>query len=139
MRKSTKSSKRKNKSIDWVPAPDITERILELVFRLDLSWVQTEKIHCVRSTNANTRAYARIWGLTRIWQQALNIPPQYVIEVVAEKFDRVSSHQQDEILLHEIAHIPRNFSGSLVPHTSGRKGSFHDKLHEMIHAYKQSN
>jgi predicted metallopeptidase len=129
--------RKSSKPIDWVDAPDIKLRIVYLVSTINLDWVDTNKIKCFRSTNANTRAYARIWGLSRIWQQALNIPPSYVIEVISEKFDRLNEEEQDKILLHEIAHIPKNFSGSLVPHTRGRKGSFHDKLHEMIHAYKR--
>lgn len=132
MRKSTKSK------IDWKQATDIKLRIKFLVSKIDLDWVDTSRVFCVRSENANTRAIARIWGLSRIWQQTLDIKPAYVLEVVSEKFDRLSEIEQDKVLLHELAHIPKNFSGSLVPHTRGRKGSFHDKLHQFITAYKRS-
>lgn len=132
MRKSTRSK------IDWKQATDIKLRIKFLVEKIDLDWVDTARVFCVRSENANTRAIARIWGLSRIWQQTLDIKPAYVLEVVSEKFDRLSEIEQDKVLLHELAHIPKNFSGSLVPHTRGRKGSFHDKLHQFITAYKRS-
>lgn len=132
MRKSTRSK------IDWKQATDIKLRIKFLVEKIDLDWVDTSRVYCVRSENANTRAIARIWGLSRIWQQTLDIKPAYVLEVVSEKFDRLSDFEQDKVLLHELAHIPKNFSGSLVPHTRGRKGSFHDKLHQFITAYKRS-
>lgn len=132
MRKSTRSK------IDWKQATDIKLRIKFLVKKIDLDWVDTSRVYCVRSENANTRAIARIWGLSRIWQQTLDIKPAYVLEVVSEKFDRLSDFEQDKVLLHELAHIPKNFSGSLVPHTRGRKGSFHDKLHQFITAYKRS-
>lgn len=131
MRKSTRSK------IDWKQATDIKLRIKFLVKKIDLDWVDTSRVYCVRSENANTRAIARIWGLSRIWQQTLDIKPAYVLEVVSEKFDRLSDFEQDKVLLHELAHIPKNFSGSLVPHTRGRKGSFHDKLHQFITAYKK--
>lgn len=133
-----KSRLKTRKSIEWNPAPDIISRIVHLVTQVDIDWVDLDNVHCVRSENANTRAYARIWGLGRIWQQALNLKPAYVLEVISEKFDRLDQEEQDKILLHELAHIPRNFSGSLMPHTRHGAGSFHDKLHKMIAAYKSS-
>lgn len=73
----------------------------------------------------------------RIWQETLGIPASYCIEVISEKFDPLPKHKQAEVLLHEIAHIPKNFSGALVPHSHG-KGSFHDKLKLFLSAYKKS-
>ena len=116
-------------------APDIASRIVHLVGKASIEWVDVSRIHCFRSENANTRAYARIWGLNRVWQKALATSPSYVIEVISEKFDHLPQREQDKILLHEIAHIPKIFSGSLLPHTRRGKGSFHDKLHQLIAAY----
>lgn len=139
LRSRTKTRRRKTRApIDWLDAPDINLAIKSLVSAVEMDWINTAQIHCVRSTNANTRAYARIWGLSRIWQQTLGISPTYVIEVISEKFDKLNDHQKAEVLLHELAHIPKNFSGSLVPHTRHGKGSFHDKLHQFITAYKSS-
>jgi len=134
-----RKSSRSRSKINWHPASDIVFRIKYLVSSIGLDWVDLDNVHCVRSENANTRAYARIWGLGRIWQEALDLKPAYVLEVISEKFDRLSQEQQDKILLHELAHIPRNFSGSLMPHTHRGTGSFHDKLHKMIAAYKKAN
>lgn len=133
--------KRKTKSrqkIEWYPASDIEARIKHLVTSINLDWVDLENLHCVRSENANTRAYARIWGLGRIWQQALGVKAAYVLEVISEKYDKLPGDKKDEVLLHELAHIPKNFSGSLMPHTRRGPGSFHDKLHGMISAYNRS-
>lgn len=127
--------KRNNKKIEWNPAQDIGERVAFLVEKINLTSVNLQALYFVRSINAQTRAYARIWGLGRIWQEALSVPPSYVIEVISEKFDRLAEREKDKVLLHELAHIPKNFTGSLLPHTHHRTGSFHDKLKRMIAAY----
>ncbi len=131
--------RRKQKTVgkvDWVRAPDIHHRVLTLVERLELTWIEPEKIYAVRSTGSSARAYARIWGMSRVWQIAAGLPALYCIEVVAQYFDKLSHKEQDKVLLHELAHIPKNFSGALLAHTHS-KGGFHDKLHEMLASYNR--
>lgn len=125
----------KKKKIDWKNAPDVKKRVLHLIKELEIDWLKTSSIYCFRSENANTRAYARIWGLSRIWQQALKTKPAYVLEVISEKYDELNQLEQDKVLLHEITHIPRNFSGSLMPHIRHGKRSFHRKVDLLISQY----
>lgn len=106
-----------------------------MVTSLGLTWVNYDRVYCYRSNNSRARAYARIWGFNKVWQLALGEDPAYVIEVLSEKFDHLPQKRRDEILLHEIAHIPKNFSGALLPHTRRGKGSFHDKLKTMLSLY----
>ncbi len=120
--------------IEWIKAEDIKDRLDYLIDTLNIDWVDKDMLKALRSTNANTRAYARIWGFSKVWQIALGIEPAYIIEVISEKFDNLPTKEKDKILLHEIAHIPKNFSGSLMPHRHG-KGNFHDKLKQMIKLY----
>ena len=132
------SVRRKSRSsggIDWVNAPDIKKKVASYIKSLGIKNYEVSRIICYRSTGAKTRAYARIWGLSRVWQQALKIKPAYILEVISEKFDRLSEHQKEEVLLHEIAHIPMNFSGALIPHKRRGAGNFHDKLKKMILEY----
>ena len=129
------NTKRKTAKIEWVSAPDIEKKIASLIKNLDIHWVKKENIVSVRSFNANTRAIARIWGLGRIWQIALSVEPKYIIEVVSEKFDRLDDREQNKVLLHEIAHILKNFSGSLVAHTRKGKNSFKGKLDTLVAQY----
>ncbi len=136
--KPKKRKKRNNKPIDWVDAPDIKKKVNTLIKSLGIKNYDITRIICFRSTNAKTRAYARIWGLSRVWQQALNMEPAYVLEVISEKFDHLDQDQKDRILLHEIAHIPMNFSGALIPHKHRGAGNFHDKLEKMISEYRRS-
>jgi len=129
--------KKSNNKVDWLAAPDISSRVDYLISKLNLTWIKSGQIHCYRSTASKARAYARIWGLPRLWQKALGTRPHYIIEVLSEKFDHLPQKKKDEILLHEIAHIPKTFSGALTPHTHRRKGSFHDKLKVFIATYNR--
>lgn len=132
MPKSTKSNK-----VDWEPAPDIKNRLNSLVTSLDMDWINPSEIHAFRSKKSKARAYARIWGLTRIWQKALKKSPAYIIEVLSEKFDSLPESKKDEILIHELAHIPKNFSGSLLPHYKKGSRNFNDKVKRLIVQYKK--
>ena len=130
--------KKRGLRVEWVNAPDIKKRILHLKKTINLSWIKSSKIHCFRSKNSKSRAYARIWGLSRVWQKALKTEPAYVIEVLTERFDRLAKEEQDKVLLHEIAHIPKNFSGSLLPHIRKKgKRNFHDRVDRLVRQYNK--
>ena len=122
--------------VDWKIAPDVKRKILHLVKSLELKWIKPSSIYCFRSTNSSSRAYARIWGFSKIWQLALKRDPAYIIEVLSEKFDKLSPREQDRVLIHELAHIPKNFSGSLLAHIRRRgKRNFHDRVDELFAQY----
>lgn len=127
--------RKKRQKFDWQKAPDIRQRALELVTALKMDSVLFERLFFYRSHGSKSRAYARTWGLPRLWQHALEVEPAYIIEVISRYFDELSRRDQDKVLLHELTHIPKNFSGALVPHTHRRRGSFHNKLEELITRY----
>lgn len=126
------------KNVNWIEAPDIHQRVTHLVKRIGLSYIDPFRIYCVRSEHASARAYARIWGLSKVWQMALQEKPAYIIEVLSQHYDKLPERKRDEILLHELAHIPKNFSGALTAHTHKRKGSFHDKLESYLRMYNKT-
>jgi predicted metallopeptidase len=130
--KGQKFIKSPKNQVNWIPAPDVKVRVKDLLEKLENTSFDASRIFCFRSENTNTRAIARIWGLSRIWQQALDVKPAYSLEVISEKFDRMGKRQQDEVLLHELAHIPNNFSGALVPHIRRGKRNFYTKVKGMI-------
>lgn len=104
------------------PAFDIQKRLEKIVESIGFNHIRIEQLHCFRSQGAHTRAYARIWSFPKIWQMALEMDPHYSIEVIAEKFDKLDRENQDRVLIHELLHIPKNFSGSLLSHRGrGRK------------------
>ena len=100
------------------PAPDVHGRVQIILGNLsnEFKYVIPQNVICMRSHGSKSGAIARIWSLPRIWQKALGTEAHYVIEVVAHRFDKMSSTEKDKVLIHEILHIPKTFSGALRPH-----------------------
>lgn len=136
MRIYRRRKRKTRKPVEWLKDDTIRERVLRLVVDLEIDWVMPDSVHTFRSYNSNSNAIARIWGLNKVWQMALNEDPAYVLEVISERFDDLNEREKDEVILHELAHIPRNFSGSLMAH-SHNKGGFHDKLDEFMRRYRR--
>ena len=102
--------------MEFALAPDIDRLIAKIVIKLKLDHINSRQIVGFRSQGSRSRAQARIWAFPRIWQMALKKPPHYCIEILSEKFDHLKHHDQIRILIHELMHIPKNFSGALLPH-----------------------
>lgn len=97
--------------------------------------VEPLRVFCFESVGSSSRAIARIWSLPRIWQQALNTPAGYCLEIISEKFNRMSPSEQEKVLIHELLHIPKSFSGSLVAHRNSRHRTFrhyHDTVETLF-------
>ena len=97
-------------------APDIQRRLSQIQTKLQLPHIDPQRIVCFRSHGSKARARARIWAFPKIWQMALKLPPYYCIEIISEKFDHLKPDDQIRIIIHELMHIPKNFSGALLPH-----------------------
>ena len=105
----------------WELAPDLQKKVIEIISVLNLSYIDPKRVVVFRSFGSKSRAYARIWSFPKIWQIALELKPHYCIEVLSERFDKLNSRQQRKTLIHELAHIPKNFSGSLLHHGRMKK------------------
>ncbi len=112
-------------------APEIKKTIHLLVEKLRLSHIKSNNIHCIRSFDAKTRAYARIWGMSRLFKEVAHIEPHYIIEVISQRFDKLSEREKIKTLIHELMHIPKTFSGALLSHR-GRYHRINDKEVEKI-------
>jgi predicted metallopeptidase len=97
-------------------APEIKRQIKVLVKELNFSYIKSNQIHCIRSYDAKTRAYARIWGMSRLFKEVAGLEPNYIIEVIAQRFDKLSEREKIKTLIHELMHIPKTFSGALLSH-----------------------
>lgn len=136
---SRKKRTRKSEEINWEEAPDISLAISEIVKSLNLLHVDVERLRIFRSHGSKAYARARIWAFPRIWQQALKLPAYYIIEVISEKFDHLSINDKKRVLIHELMHIPKNFSGSLVSH----RGRYHrintHSVEELFNLYQKAS
>src|SRR3990167_6461176 len=84
-------------------APDIKKMIEVILPQLPFSYIDPKRIVCIRS-------------FPKIWQMALGKPAYYIIEVLSQHFDNMSPDDKIRVIIHELMHIPKNFSGALVPH-----------------------
>jgi predicted metallopeptidase len=116
--------------IRYVEAADVKELADEIIDKLDLFHVVPQFLFCFRSTGSmSERTIARIHGLGKIWQEALNLPPSYTIEVISERFDRLSQVEKEKTIIHELLHVPEAFAGGFRPH----KGYINDRIVERLH------
>lgn len=125
--------------MDLAPAPDVKKMVTRVLSRVSVPYVDAKRIVCMRSFHATSRARARIWSFPRIWQMALNLPAHYVIEVLSEHFDHLSVDDQTRIIIHELMHIPKNFSGALVPHRGRHKRIDHRTVEQFFRLYKEAD
>jgi len=112
-------------------APEIKKQIRLLVKQLNLTHIKINSLHCIRSFDAKTRAYARIWGMAKLFKEVAGLEPNYIIEVNAKRFDKLPPREQIKTLIHELLHIPKTFSGALLSHR-GRYHHINDREIEKI-------
>ena len=104
-------------TLKYLEAPDVKQLVDKIVDNLDLFHVVPRSVHCYRSKGSKSkRIIARIHGFGKIWQEALGLPPAYIIEVLSERYDRLSQEDKEKTLIHELLHIPKGFKGGFRPH-----------------------
>src|SRR3990167_1901039 len=100
----------KAKKLEWQEAKDVKRDINKIVKALELTHIKTPQIYAYRTEGSKARAYARTWMMPKIFQHALEIAPAYVIEVLSKYYDKLSADEKSRVLIHELLHIPKNFS-----------------------------
>jgi predicted metallopeptidase len=100
----------------YTPAPDLQQRMHEIVRTLNLAHVNTERVQCLRSFGSSSRmTIARCHTLGKLMQKAMNTKAFYAIEFL-ERFDKMSKAEQDKTIIHELLHIPKTFGGGFRHH-----------------------
>jgi len=79
--------------------------------KLDLS-----KVVFIRSHGSKSRAIARTLMLPSQWRFVLSPSTIYIVEVLSEKFDKLSCEEKVYVILHELTHIPTAMKGGLRNH-----------------------
>ena len=104
--------------IHYELARDLSERIGDILKKVEMTHVDASRVICMRSKGSRSRrTIARCHGLSKIMQLALNRGSHYVIEVISERFDTLSREDQTRVLIHELMHIPHSFGGGFRAHS----------------------
>ncbi len=126
--------------IEYSQAPDVKKLADEITETLSFFHVVPQFLFCVRSRGSTSkRTIARIHGMGRIWQETLNLPPSYVIEVISERYDRLSQEEKEKTIIHELLHIPKGFAGGFRPHKGYIDHRTVDHLYEKFRNYKSQD
>lgn len=97
-------------------APDIKERMIDIVKTLGMNHVDVERVACLRSFGSSSRrTIARCHALGKLMQKAMNTKAFYAIEFL-EKFNKMPKDEQDKVIIHELMHVPKAFGGGFRQH-----------------------
>jgi predicted metallopeptidase len=109
--------KRKRSSrLNYVDAPDLQQRMVEIVKVLGMDHVRLDSVKCLRSQGSSSRGtIARCHTLGKLMQKAMGTKAFYAIEFL-EPFERMSKADQDKTIIHELMHIPKSFGGGFRHH-----------------------
>lgn len=103
--------------IKYEEAKDIMIRIYDIAKTLGMEHVRMSGVYAIRSHGSGaSRTIARCHALSKIWQLALGIDAVYIIEVIEERFGKMSREDQDKVIIHELMHIPLSFGGGFKHH-----------------------
>jgi len=81
----------------------------------EFSHIDPDRIHLIFS-NSQSRALAYCHEMSSRIQFALDLPSNYVIEIITNNWKKLPAEDRAKVLIHELYHIPRTFSGYLRQH-----------------------
>jgi predicted metallopeptidase len=97
-------------------APDLKERITEIVKTLGMEHVKLDRVECLRGFGSSSRrTIARCHTIGKVMQKAMGVKGFYAIEFL-ERFEKLSREEQDKTIIHELMHIPKTFGGGFRQH-----------------------
>ncbi|MCR4285240.1 MAG: putative metallopeptidase [archaeon] len=109
--------------IKYTHAPELGEVAKGIVELLGWNHILLEHVSFLRSFGSSSRGtIARCHSLGKAMQMGMGRKKGfYLIEVISERFDKLSEREKIETLIHELMHIPKTFGGGFV---------HHDKVHD---------
>ena len=112
---------------------EVKARVERIVKGLKMDHIDINRVICFKSRGSKSKyVHARCWSLPKVWQKALNLKPYYIIEVIGEHYDKLSDEEKDKLLIHELLHIPKTFSGALRPHKGYISNSIIENLYKRL-------
>lgn len=125
--------------IKYELANDLMARLYDIAKTLGMEHLKLSGVYAIRSRGSGSRGtLARCHALSKIWQLALGIKAVYLIEVIEERFGRMTREEQDKILIHELLHIPLSFGGGFKHHDFVNTRSV-DKIYKRYMELKGNN
>ena len=100
----------------YVDAPDLKERMVEIVRLLGMDHVDVDRVECLRGYGSSSRrTIARCHTIGKLMQRAMKVKAFYAIEFL-DRFEKMSKAEQDKVIIHELMHIPQTFGGGFRQH-----------------------
>jgi len=122
--------------------PELTELVADIVDSLPhFKHVDAKRVHFIFS-DSRTRALAFCHAMSKRIQFALEIEPHYVIELIEKKWEKLGADDRVKVIIHELYHIPRTFSGNLRGHKKGFGSGWYRRRqveHELFDQYVNSH
>lgn len=123
--------------IKYEKAWDVQEKINELALLL-FPHVKLHSVVCLRSFGSSSRGtIARCHALGKAMQMALDRKGFYLIEVISERFDRMSEIDKTKTLIHELMHIPKSFGGGFIFHNQVNDRNVNNVYEQYINLKKK--
>ncbi len=121
--------------MDYYLADDVAALTKKIIKILDFRHIDISRLGFIRSKGTKSKnIQARIHTIGKIWFTSFNISPLYTIEVISEIYDRLTQDEKEQVIIHELLHIPRGFSGGFVQH---RKRITYLKVRKFFKKYKE--
>jgi predicted metallopeptidase len=110
--------KNKKKSIiRYEKAKDMECLAKEITLKLKWNHIDLNNVGFIRSFGSNSRrTIARCHSMGKAMQIAMDRKGYYLIEVLSEKFDKLSNDDKLRVMIHELMHIPKSFGGGFKHH-----------------------
>ncbi len=103
-----------------------------------LGWnhIKIDDISFLRSAGSSSRrTIARCHALSVPLQLGLGRKAFYTIEVLSERFDKMSEEERIKVIIHELMHIPKAFGGGFIHHDKVCERS----INQLFQRYKSAD
>ena len=93
------------------------QKLAEEISKMLFPHVDLSNVKCYRSYGTSSRGtIARCHALNKIMQKAIGIKAVYVLEFLAERFEKLDEEEKIKVIIHELMHIPKSFGGGFKHH-----------------------